>query len=221
MVYTQEMGRAFWYEFDRRTLYDDVGFWPIANAAEAGDVQSVWRDFRRQGNYPADFAAWAQERAGPWGQLAALQRAIVEAHFGAEPESLGRAFEDFGQGVISDPAQERAARNDSIHMMDGQTAAQVIGYHRWHASIRAIQMSGAGDAWWEELARWVGCAWAIQSLARPRQRRHPAPPNPPIDRNLIDQARNAWLVLTPDQLDRQYERTPGVTGYHPDPLHPV
>jgi hypothetical protein len=31
-------------------------------------------------------------------------------------------------------------------MMDGQTSDDVVGYHRWHASIRATQFLNIGDA---------------------------------------------------------------------------
>jgi hypothetical protein len=218
--YTPEKGRAFWYDLDRNTLYSDA-FWAIAGQAEADQVQSVWRSVRSEGAYPEDFELWAQERADPWRRLGRLQREIIEAHFGDDEQSLARAFDDFGQGVLADSAPERAARNDSIHMMDGQTEAEVIGYHRWHASIRAIQMAGETDSWWDRLASQVGCAWGIQSLARPTQRRFPAAPNDPIDAAQVAAVRAAWMALAQDQLDRQYERTPDVTGYHPDPLNPA
>jgi hypothetical protein len=221
MAYTHAQGEAFWSEFDGRTLYGGAAFWSIAGAAEAPQVQSVWRAVREEGVYPDDFAQWAQDRAAPWQQLAALQREIIEAHFGNDFDTITLAFADFGQGVLISTDPERAAGNDSIHMMDGQTPAEVIGYHRWHASIRAIQLSGGDVPWWEEMARRLGFAWAVQSLARPVQRRFPGPPNQAIDPALVAAAAEAWLTLSPEVLDRQFQLTPDVVGYHPDPLHPA
>jgi hypothetical protein len=33
--------------------------------------------------------------------------------------------------------------------------------------------------------------------------------------------RNAWLALSPDRRDRQYDLTPGPAGFHPSPKQPA
>jgi hypothetical protein len=103
-------------------------------------------------------------------------------------------------------------------MMDAQDELPPIGYHRWHASIRIIQLLGIGDSsWWERLDEVVGLAWGIQSFALPRQQ--PAP-NPNLPASDLQQLRSAWLGLSPQRRDRQYDLT-GRVGYHPSPMNPV
>ena len=116
------------------------------------------------------------------------------------------AFEDFGQGQLFDNDPRRDDGN-RIHMMDGQLGTQLVGYHRWHAAIRVIQPLEIGDnEWWENLNRLLGLAWAIQSFARPRQQDMP---NPALADGDLQDLRTAWLALTPDRRDRQYDVTAG------------
>src|SRR5262245_18855625 len=103
--------------------------------------------------------------------------------------------------------------------MDVQDDSPPIGYHRWHAAIRVIQLLNIGDAgWWERLDTLVGLTWAIQSFARPRQQNIP---NPAIATADLQELRNAWLALTPDRRDGQYDLTEEAFGYHPSPKQPA
>jgi hypothetical protein len=104
--------------------------------------------------------------------------------------------------------------------MDVQDASSPpIGYHRWHASIRVIQLLNIGDpAWWERLDSLVALAWGIQSFAKPRQQ---MTANPALGESDLQQLRNAWLPLTPDRRDRQYDLGLGNVGYHPSPKQPA
>lgn len=218
MVYTASKGQEFWYEFDAITIYDRVGFGPIMAEAGAGEVQDAFRATRDNDDYPAGFVGWVTARKSGWIKLCDLQADIFARHWGSDWADIQAAFNDFGQGVLFDNRPMRRPNNMN-HMMDGQTGSQVIGYHRWHASIRAIQVAvPAKRAWFEKLATCVGTAWAIQSVAKPTQR---SGPNPGIPAASVATLMAAWAPLTPDQLDAQYDRTAGVVGYHPDPLHPV
>lgn len=218
MAYTAIKGQEFWYEFDAITIYDEDRFAPIMGAAGAGEIQTVFRAARDNDNYPAGFVAWVTARSGGWTQLSNLQVDVFTRHWGANWADIQAAFNDFAQGVLFDNRVMRRP-NDMNHMMDGQTGQQMIGYHRWHASIRAIQVAvPAQRAWFDKLATCVGTAWAIQSVAKPTQRNGP---NPGIPAATIAAAVAAWAPLTPNQLDSQYDKTPGVVGYHPDPLRPI
>jgi hypothetical protein len=218
MAYTAEVGRKFWYEFDRATKYDDA-FMGIISRAGGFGVQRDYQSTRSSGTYPAAFKHKFLPHRDDWVRIADIQTGTIGNILGADWSDIQAAFEDFGQGTLldSDPIRQRS--NDSIHMMDVQDANPPVGYHRWHASIRVIQLLDVGDAqWWESLDRLVGLAWAIQSFARPKQQNTA---NPPLAQGDLQELRNAWLPLSPDRRDRQYDITPGSVGYHPSPKQPA
>jgi hypothetical protein len=150
-----------------------------------------------------------------WRTLATVQREIFDRHLGANAEDIRLALEDFGQGILLDSHPERIQNGDAIHMMD-TGGAPPIGFHRWHASIRAIQTFDR-DNWWSNLDLLVALSWAIQSLARPRQANVA---NRPLRTEKLEQLREAWLTLAADQIDGQYDLGTGTSGYHPNPLQP-
>ena len=78
--------------------------------------------------------------------------------------------------------------------------------------FRAIHSLEVGDpAWWENLDRLVGLVWPIQFRPTPQQNR----PGPALPQNDLQEIRDAWLALSPEDLDRQYHLTPKAFGYHP------
>jgi hypothetical protein len=217
MAYTPDIGQRFWRELDRATQYNP-DFMKVIGRAGAFGVQNDYRTTRRGGTYPASFKQKFVPHHDDWVQIADLHTQLVGSILGSDWSDIQSAFEDFGQGTLFDTDPQRQADNNSIHMMDGQDDNPPIGYHRWHASIRAIQLMGIGDAtWWENLDRLLGLAWAVQSLAKPRQQDTPNPPMAPTD---LQDLRNAWLPLTPEQRDHQYDLTAGPSGYHPSPKQP-
>lgn len=218
MSYSHEQGRKFWYEFDKATKYNSA-FMPIVGRARADVIQSVYFDVRSSEEYPAKFLEFVAPHKSDWITLANVQTETIGNLLGTDWNDIQAAFEDFGQGVLLDTAPERRANNDSIHTMDIQGASPPVGYHRWHASIRAIQLLEIGDkAWWERLDELLGLAWGIQSFAKPRQRNDAA--NPPIPDADLRALRTAWIGMDPDRRDRQYDTT-GDVGYHETPKTPV
>lgn len=216
MSYTQAQGNEFWFEFDRRTKYTPA-FAPTLMAAKAFDIQDIWHAARKVGSYPADLVAFVNQARPAWEAIAEVQTSTIAEFFQADRTMLRLAFEDFGQGIMLDTREPRKSNNDCIHMMD-TGGSPPIGYHRWHASIRAIQ-TFSPDTLWADLAQNNGLAWAIQSHGRPKQSKVKA--NPPIDAKDLAAIRQAWLALTQDQLDKQYDLGTGTSGYHPSPLSPV
>jgi hypothetical protein len=96
-----------------------------------------------------------------------------------------------------------------------------IGYHRWHASIRAIQLLNIGDHdWWEQLDRILGLAWAIQSFAMPVQQ---DVANPHMADTDLQDLGGAWLQLSGTARDPQFDLPLGPPGfgYHPSPKQPT
>ena len=218
MAYTPEIGRRFWFEFDEATLHDSNFMSTVVRAGAAG-AQGEYRRARTQGTYPDSFRQRFLARRDDWIVIADLQRRVIGQFLGSDWADVQAAFEDFGQGILVDTDPERVADGDAIHMMDGQVGNPPVGYHRWHASIRAIQLLGIGDSeWWENLDRLVGLGWAVQSLAKPVQQ---ATPNPALSPADLQALRDAWLPLAPERRDRQYDLTAGPSGFHPDPKNPA
>jgi hypothetical protein len=215
MAYTAALGMRFWYTFDRRTKYEPA-LVPVLQAAGAFQIQDTWHTARASGQYPQALRNFVVPRKASWQQLADIQRNTITEVFQADRAALRLAFEDFGQGVLVDDHQERIDNDDAVHMMDTGSAPPV-GYHRWHASIRGIEIFDA-DPLWPTLAQLNALAWAIQSLARPTQG---STPNPPLNADVLAGIRSAWLALSQDQLDRQYDLGSGREGYHPNPTTPA
>lgn len=64
-----------------------------------------------------------------------------------------------------------------------------MGYHRWHAFIRAAVLLGVDKNIWLQIDRYVGLAWAIQSEAKIIQ---DSPNNPSLGR--------VEIILAPTQF---------------------
>ncbi len=216
MAYTQQQGRDFWYQFDLRTKSPTFG--PTLGASGALNVQDIWHTARKTGNYPAALVTFVKQAPAAWQAIADVQSKAITEFFGTDRVALRSAFEDFGQGVLLDTREPRLSNNDCIHMMD-TGGAPPIGFHRWNASLRSIQTFDAGNTLWNDLAQFNALAWAIQSKARPKQSK--TTPNPPLAKADLDAIRTAWLALTQDQIDKQFDLGLGASGYHPSPMAPV
>ena len=119
----------------------------------------------RQSNHPTPFTTAIQAGKQGFLDLAELQHKIMTTHFGTDAGALRDAFIDFGQGVLFDNRPPRAVKH-FVHMMDG-TPADFVGYHRWHASIRAAMFFGADATFYEALCHNIALAWGIQTEANP------------------------------------------------------
>jgi hypothetical protein len=216
MAYSQDIGREFWFAFDLATL-GTPAFMQIVARSGARGIQTLYRDTRAAKTYPRAFLQTIEGRKADWATIADTQTWAVETYLGTDWYDIQAAFEDFGQGTLLDTRPERG--EDTIHMMDAGEAPPV-GYHRWHGSIRAIQLLGIGDLqWWEKLDTIIGLAWGIQSIARPRIQ---LTPNPNLAQADLQNLRNAWQTLGPAERDAQFDLPAGQDfGYHPSPMNPV
>jgi hypothetical protein len=213
----RDLGRDFWYDFDRATQGNDP-FILIFRRSGARRIQRTYMETRDGGSYPAAFLDSVQARREDWITMADVQTSTFGQFLGSNWNDFQLAFEDFGQGTLLDTRPGR--EGDPIHMMDGQTSDDVVGYHRWHASIRATQFLNIGDAeWWERLDTLVGFAWAVQSFAQPIQQ---DAPNQPLPQAELQKLRDAWLPMAPAMRDAQFDLPDGQDfGYHPSPMEPV
>lgn len=201
MRYSRSLAVDFWYTFDREfrisrkaeyyAAYEEIGLATIVN---------LYRELRRLKKYPDGLRQYAGERRYAFLLLSRAQWELFDRFFGDDEQALQRAFEDFGQGVLLDEREDRAAAREWIHMIDADDDS--VGFHRWHAFIRAVQELG-DDTRWEQIDRFVALAWAMQSVAQPRQ----GPiANPGLPQAEIERLRRRWLVMPRDEIDRRFEQ---------------
>jgi hypothetical protein len=194
----------FWFEFDNAF---NPGFGQvsdeIADAVGAvGPVTGRWRQHRAAGTYPEGFAAAVRPLTLELLLLAESQLAIMDRHFGRDAAAEQVAFEEFGQGIHFNP---RRPVTDKVHKMDRSQDGSTIGYHRWHAFIRAAVLVGADAQRWLGVDRLVGLAWAIQTVAMPRE---DATDNPRLPEARLRVLREAWLPMSVEQLDSAFDSRP-------------
>jgi hypothetical protein len=153
----------------------------------------------------ASLPALVVGREASFRRLAEVQLEIMDRHF-PDPAALQQAFEEFGQGILFDEkpvangGKRRRPKGRLIHMMDG-TPDDCVGYHRWHAFIRAAVAAGADPARWLQVNQLVALAWAIYSELDPRE---DAPINPPLKPARMEALRRAWLTADEATLNAAF-----------------
>jgi hypothetical protein len=198
LMYTRDMGRDFWFDFDNQTLWQRT-------AAVTAAVKAAYFDQGLSFDTMADalVASWLGDghpatfrtrvQAGRDGIIALvdIQLQILDAHL-QTPEDVRLAFEDFGQGVLFDDRPPRPPERH-IHMMDG-SPDNWVGFRRWFAILRAAELLDhpRPDAV-AHLKRCVQLAWAIQSEADPNQTSPNNPGLPDARRQLL---RGVWMPIT-------------------------
>jgi hypothetical protein len=213
--YTPKLAIEFWFEFDNHFLPPGASPEVMAAYPQMGGINFFRVRFNEHpaaGTFPDGFRTEAIARAAPLLFLTNAQLEIIDRHFQGNAGFMQRAFEDFGQGVLFD---ERRQVGDKIHKMDiGPAIAPPVGYHRWHAIIRAAVFAGADEARCLQLDRLVGLAWACQSEAKPTE---DDPNNPALPPEVLLPLRERWLQMDWDQLDQQFDSFP----YPPVPPPPA
>jgi hypothetical protein len=202
--YTRERARDFWYDFDDQTLVRRTRTFTrlITNAfGPLGGLDGLVDLFRasyRGSNHPQAFTGAINRVGDAFVLLANEQWRVMASHFDDE-DDLTLAFIDFGQGVLFD---DRAPRdpNNAIHSMD-DTPDRWVGFHRWHAAIRAAMLTGADETRWLAMLRRVALAWAIQTETAPA---HDRDDNPGLSDDRIAALRRYWLNASLEELDRDF-----------------
>lgn len=206
MAYSRDTALDFWYAFDQAFLFnpsDEVRQLYSVVYGPDGYALDPMVDRVRDHRQPEELAATLSGREAGLKRLAELQLEIMDKYLPSLPE-LQLAFEEFGQGVLYDakpspaePGERRRPRERLIHMMDGSPDA-CVGYHRWHAFIRAAVAVGADKVRWLNVNRLVGLAWAIYSELDPAI---DAPDNPPISEERLDALRDIWLSADAQEMN--------------------
>lgn len=205
MNYTKEQGVEFWFDFDNHFLPSTASDEVLAAYGAIGGPdrpRSVWQQARIDDRFPEDFIAYANPVKDSIAFLAEQQREVFEAHFPCDIDSLGRAFEDFGQGVLFD---DRRSVGDKLHKMDTGFNSPPIGYHRWHPFIRAHSLTGDDEDYWLRIDRLVGLAWNIQSVTQPVPDK---PDNPSLSKDQLEQFHARWCGMSFDDIDAAFDSFP-------------
>ena len=195
----------FWFELDDRFLFHPTPEIVAAyGAIEMPDgITNLRLEHRAAGTYPAGFEADVTPMRDALALLSKLQLEIFEAHLGVDVDAIRQAFEEFGQGIHFD---ERRPPGMRIHMMDSSGPNNpAVGYHRWHAIIRAQVVLGIDEARWTDIDRCLGLGWAIQSEAQPVQG---TAPNPAMDPARVAILRERWMARTPEEIDDAFDSEP-------------
>src|SRR3982750_1851044 len=110
MSYTRDIGREFWFQFDRRFMSPDAAVADamlrayVFDASGTPDLDRPVDMFRAsfgQPTHPAPFVTAVEPNHQGFIDLARFQVETVVAHL-ATDDDVRMAFEDFAQGVLLD-----------------------------------------------------------------------------------------------------------------------
>jgi hypothetical protein len=197
----------FWYEFDNtfhfqiqptvRQYYQQIFHRAEPTEDPMDHLNARWLYHRRNQSYPDGFKNEIETLSHAIIGLAKMQLTLIDTSFNKNPQLEQKAFEDFGQGVLYD--ERRALK---LHKMDGNPPNPLIGYFRWHTFIQSAVLLGENFERWLQIDRYVGLAWAIQSIAPINEQ---DPKNQGLDPDTLNELREEWLSMQSQQLDDAFE----------------
>jgi hypothetical protein len=213
--YSTDIAINFWYEFDN--IFNPLYNKPDSEARKAWnkvfgeeDLINRWRRHRLSGTYPKKYIDELSSLSNEIKYLADQQLSVLENRFHGDLNIELKAFEDFGQGILYDNNREhKRFHGDRIHKMDTGWPQPPIGYHRWHAFIRAAELMNLGSQdRWLQIDRYVGLAWVIQCKQIPKDSDHSTdedPKNPRIESDLLTRLEEIWLQKSFEELDNAFD----------------
>lgn len=204
------LANEFWYRFDQHTAYAISAELAEAYAVLRSmfdrferDVYFAWRDTSAAGTYPAAFVEFVTPIRPQLEVISRAQLLAVDELYRRHDPRLVTAFTTFGEGVLFDP--RLAPREQEVHTMNGKPP---VGYHTWHAFIRAMMLLDIDRPRWREIAPLNALAWAVQTVAKPDTR----VPSPPLPRRTVRQLTRLWLPKGIAQLDADFRSFPYPAG---------
>ncbi|MFH8386460.1 hypothetical protein ACH4E7_36970 [Kitasatospora sp. NPDC018058] len=203
-----------WHAFDQDTYHRPVP--AFAKAMDElhqklgdqveGAFLTSWRYHMRAGTYPQSFAARMKDFKDQLSAISQTELAVFDRFFGEDFKGLTRAFSTFGQGTLFDPREEQG---NQVHTMNyGPNGSAPLGYHIWHAFIRAMAETGIDADRWNQINPLVGFAWALQTAAKPSV----ATPNPGLPHDVVHRLAHKWLRMDQQQLDQEFMSIPYPNG---------
>jgi len=170
-----------------------------------GDLDTPLTQFAQTqaaGTFPADFRTGVEPLRAGLTARSTEQLAIIDQFYPGDAAGLQVAFEHFGTEISS---MTVAPPGNKVHMMDSSGPANPpIGYHRWHAIIRAMTELGIDADRWNAIDRFVALARAIHAETQPTQDAI----NPPLADARLTTLRTSWLARPADELDSAFDAFP-------------
>jgi hypothetical protein len=199
-----QVASDFWFAFDNRFLFQPppevIAAYTVIRGVDF--ARNRFNATRSAGTYPAAFITDVTPLQPGLQTLSTEQLAVIDQHLAGDVDRLQRAFEHFGHGDLFD---DRRPPGLKVHMMDSSGPANPpVGYHRWHAIIRAMTVLGIDADRWNAIDRLAGLAWAIHAEAQPMQDTM----NPRLPEQRLAALRAHWLALDPDELDEAFSDFP-------------
>jgi hypothetical protein len=215
MKYTRNIANDFWYKLDEHTAFRRTSEVDHAIGKLFSfdfDLYKCYEHHWENKTFPDGFIEEISKIDGFRDSvvlLAKLQSKTMDEFLNNDPDIELRTFEDFAQGVLFDA---RRAMGYKIHKMNGgpfpgwnRKIFPPKGYHYWHAFIRSyVLLEGESDRWLM-IDRYVGLAWAIQSLLKPYNDIGFNPNNPELSQKCLEQLRKIWLSRSFGELDVAFE----------------
>jgi hypothetical protein len=204
------LANEFWYRFDQYTAYAISPELAEAYAVLRSrfdrferDVYFAWRDTSAAGTYPAAFVEFVTPIRPQLEVLSREQLIAFDELYHRHDPRLVTAFTAFGEGVLFDP--RLAPRQQEVHTMNGKPP---VGYHTWHAFIRAMMLLGIDRRRWQAIAPLNALAWAVQTVAKPDTR----VPSPPLPTATVRRLTRCWLPKDIARLDADFLSFPYPAG---------
>ncbi|RSM59782.1 hypothetical protein DMB66_26380 [Actinoplanes sp. ATCC 53533] len=204
------LANEFWYRFDQCTAYAISAELAEAYAVLRSlfdrferDIYFAWRDTSSAGTYPAAFAEFVTPIKPQLEVISRAQLIAFDELYRRRDPRLVTAFTTFGEGVLFDP--RLAPMQQEVHTMNGKPP---VGYHTWHAFIRAMMLLGIDAQRWREIASLNALAWAVQTVAKPDTR----VVSPPLPRPTVRRLTRLWLPKSSSQLDTDFLSFPYPAG---------
>ncbi|MEU2560477.1 hypothetical protein ABZ626_14250 [Streptomyces longispororuber] len=203
-----------WYQLDEVALYkaspELLAAYRAIGAHVGGSIESgfrtVWQEMSRSPAYPGNFQAFMAPIEGPLRVVSGVQLQVFDSLYRPYDPRLVAAFAYFGQGVLYDPRRENV--RSPVHTMDSPPGGAPVGYHTWHAYMRAMMLLGIDRPRWAAFAPLNAYAWALQSVAKPSTQT----PNPPLPRETVVRFAATWLPRGPRRLDADFQSFPYPQG---------
>ncbi|MFD5631198.1 MULTISPECIES: hypothetical protein [unclassified Streptomyces] len=203
-----------WYQLDEVALYQAspelLAAYRAIGRHVGGSIESgfrtVWQEMSKSPEYPGNFASFMAPIEAPLRVVSGIQLDVFDSLYRPYDLRLPAAFADFGQGVLYDPRREVV--RSPVHTMDSLPGRPPVGYHTWHAYMRAMMLLGIDRHRWAAFAPLNAYAWALQSVAKPTTQT----PSPPLPRRTVIEFAASWLPRGVRRLDADFQSFPYPVG---------
>ncbi|WP_157876506.1 hypothetical protein, partial [Streptomyces graminilatus] len=203
-----------WYRLDEVALYHAspelvAAYRAIGKHVGGGierEFRAVWQEMSKSPGYPDNYAEFMAPIEEPLRVVSGIQLDVFDSLYRPCDLRLVTAFASFGQGVLYDPRRESV--HSPVHTMDSLPGRPPVGYHTWHAYMRAMMLLGIDRHRWAAFAPLNAYAWALQSVARPTTQT----PSPPLPQRTVVELAATWLPRGARRLDEDFQSFPYPAG---------